>query len=268
MNETCPDLQRGSDTVEQTSLPIALESFFAPIDSMNCKSKVLAKSAGVNPLVASANAILAMLDRLKTASAYHDCQQLHNNIVHEIKAFEGSSLRQDCRRDNVLLARFILCATVDDVVLNSKWGKESWAEFSLLKTFYGEMSDINQFYVLLDRLRVNAENHLDLLELIYLCLATGFEGKYRNLNDGIAILEQIVDELYEAIYACRGDNRKIMPEQEAQEKNASQMSATKKRFPMWISVLLTLVIVLGMYVGFSYLLQFAADPVYQQLLSM
>ena len=273
MNDTCPNLCDGEPSTkqipaEQISLPIALESFFAPIDSVHCNSQVLAKTAGVNPLVAAANVILAMLERLKTTAVYGDCRQLHENIVHEIKAFEGAALRENARRDNVLLARFILCATVDDVLLHSQWGQDAWREFSLLKTFYGELADINKFYLLLERLRVNAEQHLDLLELMYLCLATGFTGKYRNLDDGIAMLEEIVDDLYEVIYACRGEHRAVMPELQAMPQTQTTVDKTKTLFPVWLIVLFTLIAVVGMYVGFSYLLQVIAEPAYQQLLGM
>src|SRR5690606_28779404 len=68
------------------------------------------------------------------------------------------------------------------------------------ETFGGE-----KFFQLLERLSRNPVKHLHLLELMYLCLSLGFEGKYRVMPRGTLELEVIRDSLYRQIRQLRGD---------------------------------------------------------------
>ena len=58
---------------------------------------------------------------------------------------------------------------------------------------------------MLDRLSKNPVKHLPMLELMYLCLALGFEGKYRVMARGVLDLDGISDALYRQIRQLRGD---------------------------------------------------------------
>ncbi|WP_235378984.1 type IVB secretion system protein IcmH/DotU [Candidatus Coxiella mudrowiae] len=59
-----------------------------------------------------------------------------------------------------------------------------WRQIGLLKTFQGEMWDGERFFVILKRSAEELALHLDLLELGYLCLSLGYQGKYDEKPDG------------------------------------------------------------------------------------
>ncbi len=58
---------------------------------------------------------------------------------------------------------------------------------------------------MIERLSKNPIKHLSMLELLYLCLSLGFEGKYRVQTRGMVELESLRDALYRLICQTRGD---------------------------------------------------------------
>jgi len=108
----------------------------------------------------------------------------------------------------VMAARYVLCTVVDEAVVTTPWGNESeWSQMSLLSSFHNETFGGEKFFQLLDRLSKNPVKHLPMLELMYLCLSLGFEGKYRVQARGMLELEGIRDALYRQIRQLRGDVR-------------------------------------------------------------
>jgi type VI secretion system protein ImpK len=100
-----------------------------------------------------------------------------------------------------------------------------------------------------------------MLELMYLCLSLGFEGKYRVQARGMLELEGIRDALYRQIRQLRGDvPRELSPHWEGlndQRRNLVRI------VPAWMVVLFTLVCLVVMYSGFAWVLGEQRDTVLQ-----
>ena len=91
--------------------------------------------------------------------------------------------------DQLRPAHYALCACLDDVVLNTPWGSTgAWAARSLVSTFHQEVRSGERFFDLLTQLRQNPGTFLPVLELMYLCLSLGFQGRYRLSPRGQAYL--------------------------------------------------------------------------------
>ncbi len=102
--------------------------------------------------------------------------------------------------EDALVARYVLCTFVDSAVLNTPWGAQSdWAGQSLLVMFHKEVSGGEKFFQILDRIAANPSRYVDLIELIYVCLALGYEGKYRLDPNGQARLAELQQSLYRVI---------------------------------------------------------------------
>ena len=83
--------------------------------------------------------------------------------------------------EDALVARYVLCTFVDTAVLNTPWGAQGdWAGQSLLVMFHKEVSGGTKFFEILERLRAEPDRYIGLIELVYVCLALGYEGKYRH----------------------------------------------------------------------------------------
>jgi type VI secretion system protein ImpK len=91
-----------------------------------------------------------------------------------------------------------------------------------------------------------------MLELMYLCLSLGFEGRYRVQTRGVQELENIRDAVYRQIRQLRGDApRELSPHWEGL---SNQRRSLVRIVPTWMVVGFTLVCLVVMYSGFAWVL--------------
>ena len=107
-------------------------------------------------------------------------------------------------REQLPPAHYALCASLDDVVLNTPWGSTGvWAARSLVSTFHQEVRSGERFFDLLGQMRQNPGTFLPVIELMYLCLSLGFQGQYRLSPRGPGELDRLREEIYAVIVRQR-----------------------------------------------------------------
>jgi type VI secretion system protein ImpK len=216
----------------------------------------------LNPLVAAASTLLSEVVRLKHSPAAEDFNVLNQQLSSAIKLFEHRALHEGAESSQVMAARYVLCTVLDEAVVTTPWGNESaWSQMSLLSSFHNETFGGEKFFQLLERLSRNPVKHLPMLELMYLCLSLGFEGKYRVMPRGMLELEALRDSLYRQIRQLRGDiPREISPHWQG-------LKDTRRRLvrivPWWLVAIFTLVSLTLMYAGCSWVLSEQRDTVLQ-----
>lgn len=221
----------------------------------------------LNSLVAAASDLLSEVVRLKHSNNREDMLVLNERLTSGLKLFEVSALHNGAESSQVMAARYVLCTVADEAVVTTPWGNESeWSQMSLLSSFHNETFGGEKFFQLLDRLSKNPAKHLPMLELMYLCLSLGFEGKYRVQARGMLELDGIRDALYRQIRQLRGDvPRELSPHWEGL---SDQRRSLLRIVPAWMVVLFTFVCLVMMYSGFAWVLSEQRDTVlqpYQQL---
>ena len=167
-----------------------------------------AQISGGNPLLntPAASALLALVAQLRGSTTHADVNTLHTHVAQEIRNFESGARALGLSPETVLAARYALCSLLDETVLSTPWGADSpWANQTLLIEFHKEAWGGEKYFQILERLLQEPARNLDLLEFMYLCLALGFEGKYRVQERGRDALEQVKDNLYRVIRNYRGD---------------------------------------------------------------
>lgn len=170
------------------------------------RSKVFSVNHSVNPLVASAASIFSIVNQCCQQVKPLNQTQLSHELSHEIQAFECQAQQHAYPEQTILAARYALCAYVDESIEHRcQQHDQEWQAPSLLKLFHSDNSGGEQFYRLLERSQANPAAFIDLLELYYLCLALGFQGKYGRNEQGYIIRENIVNKLYNSIRQERGD---------------------------------------------------------------
>ncbi|WP_321864769.1 type IVB secretion system protein IcmH/DotU [Pseudomonas paraveronii] len=216
----------------------------------------------LNSLVAAACELLSEVVRLKHSETREDLYELNERLTSGLKFFEVRALHNGAESSQVMAARYVLCSVVDEAVVTTPWGNESeWSQMSLLSSFHNETFGGEKFFQLLDRLSKNPIKHLPMLELMYLCLALGFEGKYRVQARGVLELEGIRDALYRQIRQLRGDvPRELSPHWEGLN---DQRRNVVRFVPAWMVVLFTVVCLVVMYSGFAWVLSEQLDTVLQ-----
>ena len=226
-----------------------------------------ALDAGLNPLEAAAAPLLSLIMRLKNTTAHPDPERLRLKMIEEVKAFTSNARNQGIHEKTVFRARYVLCTTLDEVVLNTPWGRASeWSESSLLITFHNEAWGGEKFFELLDSIILDPRKNLHLLELMYLCLTFGLQGRYRLLENGRSRLEEQRERAYNAIRTARGEfERELSPHWRGV---VDQRNPLSRYVPLWVVAAVAAALLLLAYAIFNWLLNNASDPVLTALSSI
>ena len=218
----------------------------------------------VNPLESTASALLAIISRLYNSPSHNNPEQLKQKLVQEIKDFDVNADRAGYDQETIRDARYALCTTIDEAVFNTPWGYQSgWGEHSLLSIFHQEVSGGDQFFRKLKDLGQNPSKHLDLLELKYICLALGFQGRYRIVDSGKEKLAQIRDWLGDLIRKQRGSAEALLsPHWKGVETQKKQFIKT---IPLWVLLAVAGALLLAIFLGLFSLLNAQSQPVKRQI---
>lgn len=225
----------------------------------------LSTRAGLNPLEAAAAPLLSLIMRLKNTSSHPDPEALRQRMIEEMKAFTVNARNQGgVQEKTAYRARYVLCTTLDEVVLNTPWGRASeWSENSLLVTFHNETWGGEKFFELLDAIILDPRKNLYLLELMYLCLAFGFQGRFKLLENGRSRLEEQRERVYNAIRTARGEfEQELSPHWRGV---IDQRNPLIRYVPLWVVAAVAAALLLIAYALFSWLLNNASDPVFTAL---
>lgn len=159
---------------------------------------------GLNPLVQAASPLLLLAGQMRGSVTPMDVEGLRHMALEEIRRFEGHARAAGIQNEIVIAARYVLCAGLDEAVLSTPWGAQSdWSQHPLLVALHREAWGGEKFFEMLDRISQDPARHLDLMELQYLCLAFGFNGKYHVADRGYEKLASIQQELYRKIRSQR-----------------------------------------------------------------
>jgi type VI secretion system protein ImpK len=221
-------------------------------------------SVGVNRLADAASALLALAVRLRGSVTQSDVPALRDRIVRELRRFEQKLRSAGAESDTLRTAHFALCALIDNIVLNTPWGRESnWAAQTLSSVFHKRNVGGDEFFDILHALRRNAGSQLDVLELLYLCLSIGFEGRHR---EDAAKHAKEREETYQEIRRRRGEfERELSPHWQgipaAHRPLASQI-------PLWVFGLGSGAVLMAIFLTFFFTLSNASDPVFGQIATL
>lgn len=155
----------------------------------------LSALGGLNPLVAMANPILAAVPQIRRTLKHPDAAGLRASLKDQIEALETSAVSAEIDDDTVSAAVYALCALLDESAAATPWGQD-WIDDGLLKALRGESGGAEGFFAQLERLSAAPERNADLLEFCYICIALGFEGKYRAAEGGRQALDGVRNQLY------------------------------------------------------------------------
>ncbi|WP_133129401.1 type IVB secretion system protein IcmH/DotU [Legionella yabuuchiae] len=169
------------------------------------RSKLFIASSATNPIIAAAGPIFSLLERLCVTQTLPPIEEIRMNIEHEVQSFHSCLLGQEYSNELIIIAQYLLCATIDELL-----GKNylrmygSPAEFkAFTPSDLDDEGPQKRFFKITVYLKDHASQYLDLLELAYYCLIAGFEGEYHLKPDGRQALDNLIEEIYQAIQIHR-----------------------------------------------------------------
>ncbi|WP_409523521.1 type VI secretion system protein TssL, long form [Nitrincola sp. MINF-07-Sa-05] len=218
------------------------------VESVMTIEEISSLSSGLNLLENAAFEILALLPSIRNYETQLSPETLKIRLIELIKAFEKKAYEANVDSKDIEIARYLLCSTADEFVLNTPLGeKNNWSRHSLLSYFHAETWGGENFFVIQGNLEKNPRKNIDLLELIYICLALGFEGKFAIEPDRGSKLLELKNGLYRTIIQIRG----AIPKPISIHWKGEEVVAEKIRntLPLWVlsAFLLALLCVVYFY---------------------
>ncbi len=219
---------------------------------------------GINPLVKAASPLLAAVVRLRGRLQHPDPDGLRRSIAQAVREFEQRSLATGLDTKSLRAARYALCATIDDLVLSTPWGSHSaWTAQSLTSLFHNEVSGGERFFDILETMEKELGRHGDVVELMYLCISLGFEGRYRILPRGAATLAEFRDNLFRTLRQRKAEyERELSPHWRGVGTGYDPL---RRRIPLWIIGVATLALAALIYLLFNLLLAASSDATFARL---
>src|ERR1700759_254215 len=161
---------------------------------------------GLNPLVANAAVLLNTVPTIRRTMHHPDPAGLREYLLRAITEFEARARAAGATPEHVLISRYALCTVIDEAVANMPWGASpEWVQQSLLVTLHREGFGGEKFFQLLEKAMEDPRRNIDLLELMYVCIALGFEGRYSVIDNGRQQLDALRDRLHNVIRRERGE---------------------------------------------------------------
>ncbi|KAF1067061.1 MAG: Motility protein B [Pseudomonas citronellolis] len=219
---------------------------------------------GMNPLEQAAGSLLSLLTRLRSTLAHPAPASLRAQLLGYLRQFEQRAEAAGVPRNDVLLARYALCTALDEAVLSTPWGSASeWGKQSLLITVHNEAWGGEKVFQLLEHCLQSPRERLDLLELLYLCMSLGFEGRYRVMNDGRSQLEALRERTAATLHSVRGEReRELSPHWRGVSVAPDRLS---RLLPPWVGLAVALALLLLLLFGLRMKLAADAEPVFRQI---
>ncbi|MCJ2011872.1 type VI secretion system protein TssL, long form [Methylobacterium sp. J-076] len=216
-----------------------------------------------NPFLRAAAPLLLLLGRLRVQLSTASFSNLMEQVAASIEDLERDTRAAGATPEQVWAAKYIVCATADDIVQNIPTEERHvWTQYSMLSRFFGERSGGVRFFEVLDKAKLDPGGNYHLLELIHACLSIGFQGIHRTSSGGAATLQQIQRNLYEVLRRTHAANREASPRWQGQ---AIRPEALRFEIPVWTVAALVGAVLLGLFLVLRTLLTGNAEAAATEL---
>ena len=221
----------------------------------------------VSPILAAAAPLLSLLARLGNVLSVPDPAGLRDRTAGELRRFEQRLREQKVALELIRPSHYALCASLDDVVRSTPWGSRGpWADTSLVSTFHGEVRSGERFFEVLAQMRREPGKFLPVIELMYVCMALGMQGRYRLSPQGPAELDRVREETY-AIIA-----RHSRPMEQGLSPHWQGVSAPyrplRPSLPVWVAAMGGAGLLALLYALLAFSLNDASDRLFASALAL
>ncbi len=220
--------------------------------------------SGSNPLAVAANPLLNLIPQIRAMAQHPDPGQLRNYLVEQVQLFERRAREAMVPPETVIGARYALCTALDETAAKTPWGGGgAWSRHSLLVTFHNETWGGEKFFQVLARLVQDPKKYIDLIEMMAVCIALGFEGRFGVVDNGRSQLDTLRRRLVEIIHGARGEFPRALSQhwQGAQSDGKTQWGF----LPIWITAGATLLLLALIYFLYSFLLAGKSSEVFSAI---
>lgn len=185
--------------------------------------------------------IFIIVIRMRESEDLGDPAALRKLIFHYLKLFKSNCRTLKYSNTVISNAVYALVAILDETVLSVPGEcRNFWITNPLQLELYGDNIAGEEFYLRLEKLVREAQKMRDVIEIYYLCLSIGFEGKYKlgNAQERDVVIDKIARILLKTskrtLSGLSPHGRRTLPRALRKNKNP-------KIIPYWIiAIIMTL----------------------------
>lgn len=163
-------------------------------------------------LVDAASPLLILIAHVSNTLDARDTDELKGLVREEINTFIEKATQLGLDGQTKQDATYILCAAVDEAVLNTPWGQKSdWETNTLLAIYFQDVEEGADFFDKLRELGNDPTRHHQLLRLMHYVLALGYQGRYYHMEtDAVGKLTKIRQWVAEKILHAETDDAALL----------------------------------------------------------
>jgi type VI secretion system protein ImpK len=141
--------------------------------------------------------------KIRETASLGQPDQLRRLLNSYLKDFERTALSHRKPPEAVEQAKYALTAFLDETIVNGENDcREAWIADPLAVTFFNDSLAGENFFKRLESMLPDMKRNLEIIEVYYLCLALGFQGRYR--LSGPEVLPNVVRNLLKRIEGIKG----------------------------------------------------------------
>ncbi|MCP4696920.1 MAG: OmpA family protein [Gammaproteobacteria bacterium] len=235
----------------------------SPLQPPHPSAPVVHGHSGGNPLIEEAATLLSLAYQVSNQPHDPGVNALREQIGREIRTFARNAGERRLDQKTVQKASYVLCTAIDEAVMDTPWGADSeWTVRPLLAEFHGDTFGGELFFEkILKEARDDPTRYLNLLELMYLCMAFGFEGVYKLGRQ--SELEGIRNDLYAQIRRHRQDAEyELSPHWRGKYDQRKRLA---RYIPAWVIGAFGTMLLLGIFLWFKINIDELSTPLAQKL---
>jgi type VI secretion system protein ImpK len=149
---------------------------------------------GTRDLAGLCTDLFLIIIRMREAEDLGDPASMIKLINYYLDLFEKNCSAIKVPSESIADAKYALVALMDETVLSVPGNcRDYWISRPLQLEHFGDNIAGQEFYNKLQSMLVQPENKKDVLEVYYLCLSLGFEGKYKisNAEERLGVMDDL-----------------------------------------------------------------------------
>jgi type VI secretion system protein ImpK len=167
---------------------------------------------------------------LKNRYVPSDAAQFAAQVRRLLDGFERQARQKNVSVDDIYAAKYAFCAAVDETILSTDSPiRDEWERSPLQLILFGDQLAGEHFYSELETVRHRGAASVETLEVFYMCLLTGFQGKY--MLESKEKLNYLIATLDKEIAHLKGKRAQFAPHWKSPDSIRHMMRAN---IPLWI----------------------------------
>jgi type VI secretion system protein ImpK len=208
------------------------QSFVDTISGQTLNIDISKAVGGARDMPGLATDLFLIVIRMRESEELGDPSALRKLVMYYLDLFKRNCTTAGMTSEAVGEALYAIVALIDETVLSVGGAcRDYWFGRPLQLDLFGDNIAGEEFYNRLQKLMAQAEKKKDVLEIYYLCLSLGFEGKYKILDpqERSALIEEAGRKLRRAKIRI---SSALSPHGSRTDTGSIPQKSGGKRFPL------------------------------------